>query len=72
MIGNDIMGLMIGVAVIMYGVSKIITVLRVNKMFSRKRDAVEQNYSQPEKPQEGKWQKFDDSSIKDVDFEKVD
>lgn len=72
MIGNDIMGLMIGVAVIMYGVSKIITVLRVNKVFSRKRDAVEQNYSQPEKPQEGKWQKFDDSSIKDVDFEKVD
>lgn len=72
LIGNDIMGLMVGVAIVFYGVSKLVTVLKVNKVFSRNTGAQEQTYSKTDKPQEGKWQKFDDSSIKDVDYEKVD
>lgn len=67
LIGNDIMGLMVGVAIIMYGVSKVITVLKMNK-----ENKVNKENPQPEKTQETKWQKFDDSSIKDVDYEKVD
>lgn len=70
LIGNDIMGLMVGVAIIMYGVSKLTTVLGVNSIRSRKKP--KQTYSEPRKPQAGRWEKLDDSSIKDVDYEKVD
>jgi uncharacterized membrane protein HdeD (DUF308 family) len=68
LIGNDIMGLMAGVAFIMFGLTKIMRALKLNK----KRPASRQTYSQQEKPQAGGWTKFDDSTIKDVDYEKVD
>jgi hypothetical protein len=68
LIGNDIMGLMAGVAFIMFGLTKLMRALKSDK----KRPASRPTYPQQEKPQPGKWAKFDDSTIKDVDYEKVD
>jgi uncharacterized membrane protein HdeD (DUF308 family) len=71
LIGNDIMGLMVGVAIIMYGVSKLMTVLRLNGLLNQK-TRTQRKSSEPRKSQAGKWEKLDDGSIKDVDYEKVD
>lgn len=72
LIGNDIMGLMVGVAILMYGVSKLLRVLKLNKFFSGKKGSDEQTYIKPEKPQETPWQSFGGGQVKDVDYEKVD
>jgi uncharacterized membrane protein HdeD (DUF308 family) len=71
LIGNDVMGLMVGVAIIMYGVSKLITIIRLNRVRSQKKTQ-ETVYTQPEKKLDEGWHKMDNDSVKDVDFEKVD
>jgi hypothetical protein len=63
---------MVGVAILMYGVSKLLRVLKLNKLFSGKKESDEQTYIKQEKPQETPWQSFGGGQVKDVDYEKVD
>jgi uncharacterized membrane protein HdeD (DUF308 family) len=69
LIGNDIMGLMVGVACIMYGFSKLITVIRLNKGRSQQDEAPRADQG---KTRIDRWDKPGKDSVKDVDYEKVD
>jgi uncharacterized membrane protein HdeD (DUF308 family) len=69
LIGNDIMGLMVGVACIIYGFSKLITVIRLNKGRSQQDDAPRADQG---KTRIDGWAKPGKDSVKDVDYEKVD
>lgn len=69
LIGNDIMGLMVGVACIVYGVSKLITVIRLNRGRSQQNEAPRADQG---KTRIDGWAKPGESSVKDVDYEKVD
>lgn len=73
LIGNDIMGLIIGILFILYGVSSLMTTLQVYRFLAKKKAT---NISRGPEPAStktsGDWYKVDDQDIKDVDYEKVD
>lgn len=71
LIGNDIMGLMVGVAIIMYGISKLVTIFRLNFLCSQKKTQKTVR-PQPEEKRDDGWHKIDEGLVKDVDYEKVD
>jgi uncharacterized membrane protein HdeD (DUF308 family) len=73
LIGNDIMGLIIGILFILYGVSSLMTTLKVYKLFAKKQpENIDRGPENASAKVNGEWYKVDDQDIKDVDYEKVD
>lgn len=77
LIGTDIMGMLAGIAFILFGVSEILATYKMNQVLSKlkaeaeaaaEQMAVEENTAGPD----GELQQIEDGSVKDVDFEKVD
>lgn len=73
LIGNDIMGLAIGILFIMYGISSLMTTLQVYRFFTKKKqDNITRGPEQTATKGSEQWYKVDDQNVKDVDYEKVD
>lgn len=73
LIGNDIMGLIIGILFILYGLSSLMTTLKLYRFFTRKNpENISRGPEQTTSKVSGEWHKVDDQDIKDVDYEKVD
>ena len=73
LIGNDIMGLIVAIMFIMYGVSSLLTIFKVYKLFMKRSDNVSgRREEKPSAKLSGDWYGVDDQNVKDVDYEKVD
>ena len=67
------MGLIIGILFILYGVSSLMTTLKVYRLFTKKKpDNISRGPEKSSVKDSGEWYKVDDQDIKDVDYEKVD
>ena len=72
LIGNDIMGLVVAILFIMYGVSSLLATFKVYKLFMKKTDNVSRGPEKTSAKVGGGWFDVDDQNVKDVDYEKVD
>ena len=72
LIGNDIMGLVVAILFIMYGVSSLLATFKVYKLFMKKTDNVSRGPEKTSAKVGGEWFDVDDQNVKDVDYEKVD
>ena len=72
LIGNDIMGLIAGIAFIMYGLSEIFAVFKINQLLSQKNSERTDRVDDQTQNTAGGWGKVDNMDVKDVDYEKVD
>ena len=72
LIGNDIMGLIVAIMFIMYGVSSLLATFKVYKLFMKKPDNVSRGEEKTSAKLSGDWYGVDDHNVKDVDYEKVD
>lgn len=72
LIGNDIMGLIAGIAFIIYGLSDVFAVLKVSQLNSRKKSETITRVESPSRRTAGNWHNVDEMDVKDVDYEKID
>lgn len=73
LIGNDILGMIVGILLILYGLSSLLMIYKLNKFMARMNpgNAGKDPIRPSARKKEG-WHKVDDQDIKDVDYEKVD
>lgn len=72
LIGNDIMGLLAGIAFIMYGASKILSVFDINWRRKKASSASEDKTTVEHRTPGAGWENLDQGNVKDVDYKKVD
>lgn len=63
LIGNDILGVLSGIAFVLFGISELLASFKINQILSE----AEKKNNQPE----GNWMQIDNKSVRDVDYEKV-
>ena len=73
LIGNDIMGLIVGILFILYGASTLLMILKFNKLMAQVNpENISRGSSQSAAKKSDGWYKVDNQDVKDVDYEKVD
>jgi len=72
LIGNDIMGLIAGIAFILYGLSDLFALFKINQILSQKNSGKIDRVDEQHGSSAGGWGKVDNMDVKDVDYEKVD
>ena len=63
LIGNDILGVLAGIAFVLLGISELLASFKIHQILSE----AEKKKNQPE----GNWMQIDSKSVRDVDYEKV-
>lgn len=65
LIGNDLMGLLAGIAFVLFGLSELLASVKMNQ-------AISKTETDKENSADGKLMQIDQKSVRDVDYEKVD